>query len=226
MSMSALQAQLKTGVANVTKAKSNFDAKVSSSAPSRPTKRKAEAIELSDSDDEMAVVPKVKRQQPVATTSYSAPVKKTVKPWDQDYSRKKLATNGPVATTSTATTKSSHKKADLVSLSSQQNKILEVVEEGKSVFFTGSAGTGKSVLLRAIIKSLRQKHIKNNDAVAVTASTGIAACNIGGVTLHSFGGVGLAQESAVDLATKIKRNQKASTRWMRTKVLIIDESKL
>lgn len=63
-----------------------------------------------------------------------------------------------------------------------------VVDQGKSVFFTGSAGTGKSVLLREIIKSLRKKFAKSKDAVAITASTGIAACNIGGVTIHSFGG--------------------------------------
>jgi len=71
---------------------------------------------------------------------------------------------------------------------------------------------------------MRQKHVKSQDAVAVTASTGIAACNIGGVTLHSFGGVGLGQETAAVLAEKIKKNQKASSRWQRTKVLIIDES--
>ena len=53
---------------------------------------------------------------------------------------------------------------------------------------------------------------------------GIAACNIGGVTIHSFGGIGLGIESAEDLATKIRKNKKAMTRWLRTKVLIIDES--
>jgi ATP-dependent DNA helicase PIF1 len=89
---------------------------------------------------------------------------------------------------------------------------------------TRSTGTGKSVLLRSIIKSMRAKFVKSPDAIAVTASTGIAACNIGGITLHSFGGIGLGAESATDLATKIKRNQKATTRWNRTKVLIIDES--
>lgn len=52
---------------------------------------------------------------------------------------------------------------------------------------------------------------------------GIAACNIGGVTIHSFAGIGLGIESAEDLVTKIKKNKKASTRWLRTKVLIIDE---
>jgi ABC-type dipeptide/oligopeptide/nickel transport system ATPase component len=63
-----------------------------------------------------------------------------------------------------------------------------VVDQGRSVFFTGSAGTGKSVLLREIIRALKKKYAGKGDAVAVTASTGIAACNIGGVTIHSFGG--------------------------------------
>jgi hypothetical protein len=34
-------------------------------------------------------------------------------------------------------------------------------------------GTGKSVLLREIIKTLRKKYVRAPDAVAVTASTGI-----------------------------------------------------
>jgi len=85
-------------------------------------------------------------------------------------------------------------------------------------------GTGKSVLLREIIKALRKKYATAPDAVAVTASTGIAACNIGGVTLHSFGGVGLGVEDTNTLVSKIKKNKKASARWLRTKVLIVDES--
>jgi ATP-dependent DNA helicase PIF1 len=59
--------------------------------------------------------------------------------------------------------------------------------------------------------------------VAVTASTGLAACNIGGVTLHSFSGIGLGRESVPDLVRRIKKNIKAKTRWLRTKVLIVDE---
>jgi ATP-dependent DNA helicase PIF1 len=97
------------------------------------------------------------------------------------------------------------------------------VGQGKSVFFTGSAGTGKSVLMRAIIAELRKKHLREPDRVAVTASTGLAACNIGGVTLHSFGGIGLGKDDVPALVKKIKRNQKAKNRWLRTKILIIDE---
>jgi ATP-dependent DNA helicase PIF1 len=111
-----------------------------------------------------------------------------------------------------------------ISLSSEQKRVLElVVNQSKSVFFTGSAGTGKSVLMRAIIDNLKKKYSREPDRVAVTASTGLAACNIGGVTLHSFGGIGLGKEDVPQLVKKIRRNQKAKNRWIKTKILIIDE---
>ncbi|KAG8738004.1 hypothetical protein FRC10_007418 [Ceratobasidium sp. 414] len=71
-----------------------------------------------------------------------------------------------------------------VILSAEQRHILQMVLAGKSVFFTGPAGTGKSVLLREIISQLQNRGVP----VAVTASTGIAAVNIQGKTLHSFAG--------------------------------------
>lgn len=113
-----------------------------------------------------------------------------------------------------------------------------VVEDKRSVFFTGSAGTslntfgvgiliigtGKSVLLREIIDALKKRYVNNPDVLAVTASTGLAACNVGGITLHSFAGIGLGREGTADLAKKIRKNRKGFDRWRRTKVLIIDES--
>jgi DNA replication protein DnaC len=109
-------------------------------------------------------------------------------------------------------------------LSDEQQAVLDlVVQGGKSIFFTGSAGTGKSVLLREIIAALREKYKKDPDRIAITASTGLAACNIGGITLHSFAGIGLGNSSTHELIKKVKRNQKAKHRWLRTKVLIIDE---
>ena len=117
-----------------------------------------------------------------------------------------------------------NKKVPRVFLSDEQRKVLDLVAGGKkSVFFTGSAGTGKSVLLREIIRVLRDKHKREIDRIAVTASTGLAACNVGGVTLHSFAGIGLGKEAVPELVRKIKKNSKAKLRWMRTKVLIIDE---
>jgi ATP-dependent DNA helicase PIF1 len=109
-------------------------------------------------------------------------------------------------------------------LSGEQMRILDmVVQQGKSVFFTGPAGTGKSFLMGAIIKALKKKYAKNPDSLAVTASTGLAACNIGGITLHSFAGIGLGKEEGPELVKKVRRNIKAKTRWLKTKVLIIDE---
>lgn len=91
-----------------------------------------------------------------------------------------------------------------IQLSEEQQHVLRRVLAGESVFFTGSAGatsqiedslcmltnltmiagTGKSVLLRAIIQALGG----SSETVAVTASTGVAAANIGGRTLHAFAG--------------------------------------
>lgn len=74
-------------------------------------------------------------------------------------------------------------------LSKEQRHVLDLVtRKGESVFFTGPAGTGKSVLMRAIISELKRKWAKDPEKLAVTASTGLAACNIGGITLHSFSG--------------------------------------
>ncbi|KAI8977026.1 hypothetical protein BDF20DRAFT_539716 [Mycotypha africana] len=129
-------------------------------------------------------------------------------------------------------------------LSAEQQRVFDmVVKEKESLFFTGSAGTGKSVLLRAIIDTLKGKY---GSKVAVTASTGIAACNINGCTLHryvikydssftfelnhvlfiiSFAGIGIGKEKAEILAQKILFNKAAKDRWWETKILIIDESK-
>jgi len=123
-----------------------------------------------------------------------------------------------------SSTKKKRETVARVFLSDEQKSVLNIVaEQKKSVFFTGSAGTGKSVLLRETIKVLRDRYKREPDRVAVTASTGLAACNVGGVTLHSFAGIGLGKEPVPELVKKIKKNSKAKNRWMRTKVLIVDE---
>ncbi|GEM08896.1 mitochondrial dna helicase [Rhodotorula toruloides] len=111
-----------------------------------------------------------------------------------------------------------------VVLSPEQQTVHKlVVEDGKNVFFTGSAGTGKSVLLREIISSLKRKYKANADAVAVTASTGMAACNIGGQTIHSFASIGIGTGSVQQLVTNIRKNRNANAKWQRVKVLVVDE---
>eukprot|EP01133_Synstelium_polycarpum_P010323 gene10323-12035_t len=106
-------------------------------------------------------------------------------------------------------------------LTPEQERLVHlVVNNQKNVFFTGSAGTGKSFVLKHLVTRLREKH---SDGVYVTAATGIAAVNIGGVTLHSFAGIKLAKKSAHELASDIMKAKKYFRRWLEAKVLIIDE---
>ncbi|ORX89532.1 hypothetical protein K493DRAFT_67393 [Basidiobolus meristosporus CBS 931.73] len=72
-----------------------------------------------------------------------------------------------------------------VTLSVEQKNSIREALTGCNVFLTGSAGVGKSFLLRYLIEKLREEG-KN---VAVTAPTGIAAFHIGGHTVHHFAGL-------------------------------------
>lgn len=54
-----------------------------------------------------------------------------------------------------------------------------VTNTRQSVFLTGKAGTGKSTFLRYICETTAKKFV-------VLAPTGIAAVNVGGMTMHSF----------------------------------------
>lgn len=57
----------------------------------------------------------------------------------------------------------------------------------------------------------------------MSASTGMAACNVGGQTIHSFAGIGLGEDPVPTLITRIRKNTKTKNRWLKCKVLVIDE---
>lgn len=120
-----------------------------------------------------------------------------------------------------------HVSLDAWELNEEQQAVSDlVVKQERSVFFTGPAGTGKSVLLRNIIQSLQAKYSKYpGDAkrVGVTASTGLAAQNIGGTTLHRFAGIGLGQAPTEKLIHDIRKHELKLRRWLDVEVLIIDE---
>ncbi|GAV52609.1 hypothetical protein ZYGR_0AG06000 [Zygosaccharomyces rouxii] len=108
-----------------------------------------------------------------------------------------------------------------IRLSKEQEDVIHLAKEGHNIFYTGSAGTGKSVLLREMIKVLKSTY--GSDGVAITASTGLAACNIGGITVHSFAGVGLGNGEADKLCKKVRRSKKHVRRWQEVSALVIDE---
>jgi ATP-dependent DNA helicase PIF1 len=109
-------------------------------------------------------------------------------------------------------------------LSPSQARAMRFALSGESFFLTGKAGTGKSFLLRRAIERLKEEHGRN---VYVTASTGIAACAIGGTTLHRFAGLGLVDASAgpAELAKRLhsKTMHAALARWRTAVVLVVDE---
>ncbi|GJE87829.1 ATP-dependent DNA helicase PIF1 [Phanerochaete sordida] len=109
--------------------------------------------------------------------------------------------------------------AKKIILSTRQRQVVETVKAGDSLFFSGSAGTGKSLVQRFIINWLEQEKIP----YAVTASTGIASVNIGGSTLHSWAGIEHGKEDPEKLLRKVSRNSRAVKNWQTVKVLIIDE---
>ncbi|XP_047914993.1 ATP-dependent DNA helicase PIF1 [Anser cygnoides] len=101
-------------------------------------------------------------------------------------------------------------------LSAEQEAVLGAVRSGKGVFFTGCAGTGKSFLLKKIVGSLPP------NSTYATASTGVAACHIGGTTLHAFAGIGSGKaplEQCIQLAERPGVRQ----HWLACQHLIIDE---
>ena len=67
-------------------------------------------------------------------------------------------------------------------LNCEQKKALDILLSGGYVFFSGGAGTGKSYLIRSFLKAVTNK---KRNIVLLSAPTGVAAVNIGGVTLHS-----------------------------------------
>ncbi|KAG1668499.1 ATP-dependent DNA helicase PIF1 [Nymphon striatum] len=98
----------------------------------------------------------------------------------------------------------------------EQRAVISAVLSGSNVFYTGNAGTGKSFLLKRIIRLLPQEN------TYITASTGIAASQIGGVTLHSFAGIGTGSLS-VEQCVQLVKQKPILKQWKNCEHLIIDE---
>ena len=68
----------------------------------------------------------------------------------------------------------------MMQLTNEMVEAVDIIQNtNQSLYITGKAGTGKTTFLRYIVNNIKKKFI-------VTASTGIAAVNAGGVTLHSL----------------------------------------
>lgn len=114
------------------------------------------------------------------------------------------------------------KVEEKISLTAEQESVLDLVLKKRlNIFYTGCAGTGKSIILRTLIAKLNGLYGK--EAIAITASTGLAAATIGGTTLHKWSGVGIGTRTAEQLVKRIEKQHSQWTVWKNTRVLIIDE---
>jgi len=130
-------------------------------------------------------------------------------------------------------------------LCGEQRRAVEAVMQGKNLFLTGGAGTGKSALLRFIIAKLEGRNC------VVTASTGstppavhhishaptmptqppplplptpgVAACAISGITFASFLGLNVSSYPNGKAAAERFRYNDLGKRWRSCRTLIIDE---
>lgn len=100
-----------------------------------------------------------------------------------------------------------------------QQEALSILKTGKSVFLTGEPGSGKTHTVNTYIAYLRQHGIEP----AITASTGIAATHIGGMTIHSWSGIGIKTRLGQYELGKITTSEHIAQRIRRVHVLIIDE---
>lgn len=82
---------------------------------------------------------------------------------------------------------------NLASLNPGQRSVLKTIDTHKlskssplHLFVTGGAGTGKSFLLTVLREHLLRMNNKELPNVVVAAPTGVAAFNIGGLTLHTL----------------------------------------
>jgi ATP-dependent DNA helicase PIF1 len=120
-------------------------------------------------------------------------------------------------------------------LNQEQRAAFASVQRGKTIFITGAGGTGKSFLIDKIVQWAKE----HKKVISVTAMTGCAAFllyslyedtkeetekkPIKATTLHSWAGVGLAQNPIQELISLLAKKRKAQCRWKKTEILIIDE---
>ncbi len=101
----------------------------------------------------------------------------------------------------------------------KQETALKLLKAGENVFLTGSAGAGKTYTLNQYIQYLKARKVP----VAITASTGIAATHMNGMTIHTWAGIGIKDHLSNDDLKRMKERKYLKEHLENAQVLIIDE---
>ncbi|MFM2019540.1 MAG: hypothetical protein RL718_121 [Actinomycetota bacterium] len=103
----------------------------------------------------------------------------------------------------------------IIQLSDEQRALFDYIENTENhVFVTGRAGTGKSTLLSHLTANTEK-------SFAVCAPTGVAALNVGGVTIHSLFTFPLGLLGEVDIGKHLSRRTRDVLKAL--DMLVIDE---
>ena len=101
----------------------------------------------------------------------------------------------------------------------KQATALKLLKAGENVFLTGSAGAGKTYTLNRYINYLKARKV----SVAITASTGIAATHMNGMTIHTWAGIGIKDVLTDNDLKNMKERKYLKEHLENAQVLIIDE---
>jgi ATP-dependent exoDNAse (exonuclease V) alpha subunit len=111
---------------------------------------------------------------------------------------------------------------EYTTLTNGQKRFAQLFFEGKNLLLTGAAGTGKSHVLKLLFDFCTKQGV----VMGKTATTGVAAFNIGGQTIHSFAGLGFGDEDIKNLIAAVGKKKKAVARISMCKVLVLDEASM
>ena len=110
----------------------------------------------------------------------------------------------------------------MTTYSDDQQLCFEKYLNGENLFITGPGGSGKSFLIKNIVKHAET----NNKNIKVCALTGCAAILLEckATTLHMFSGIGFANKKNEDIIYELFTTKKYKLKnWRKLEILIIDE---
>lgn len=95
------------------------------------------------------------------------------------------------------------------------NDIKQAFQQKRNLFITGPGGTGKSWTIDKLCSEFSY--------IVKTSTTGVSALNIGGQTLHSWGGIGIASGDVQSCINKALAKKSTLNRLKHTVALVVDE---
>ncbi|KAI1359305.1 hypothetical protein F5Y08DRAFT_319918 [Xylaria arbuscula] len=102
----------------------------------------------------------------------------------------------------------------------EQAELVDIICSGRNVFYTGSAGCGKSTVLKAFTKRLRDQGL----SVDIVAPTGVSALGVGGFTTFVYAGWGVRSfKKSLEMVRLDAHDKHVRKRLKNTDVLVIDE---